>query len=48
MAKETQPLAEVFGHLPTDFNERADRYRKRKLCPFNNKVPNPKTNHNII
>lgn len=40
MAKVTQPLAEVFGQLPTDFSERAERYRKRKLCPFNNKVPN--------
>lgn len=40
MAKVTQPLSEVFGHLPTDFSERAERYRKRKLCPFNNKVPN--------
>lgn len=40
MPKVTQPLSEVFGHLPTDFSERAERYRKRKLCPFNNKVPN--------
>lgn len=37
--KNTQPLAEVFGHLPTNFSERAERYRNRKLCPFNNKVP---------
>lgn len=34
-----QPLAEVFGHLPDDFSEKAERYRKRKLCPFNNIVP---------
>ena len=34
-----QPLAEVFGHLPTDFSTKAKRYRKNKLCPFNNKVP---------
>ncbi|ODS23027.1 hypothetical protein AB835_11095 [Candidatus Endobugula sertula] len=39
MTKVTQPLAEVFGHSPNDFSERADRYRIRKLCPFNNKVP---------
>ena len=38
--KDPQPLAEVFGHLPTDFSEKAERHRKRKLCPFNNKVPN--------
>lgn len=40
MTKSVQPLAEVFGHLPGDFSERAERYRSRKLCPFNNKVPN--------
>jgi len=38
--RSTQPLAEVFGHLTADFSERAKRYRKEKLCPFNNKVPN--------
>ena len=38
--KNPQPLAEVFGHLPTDFSERAKRHREKKLCPFNNKVPN--------
>ncbi len=40
MKKKSQPLAEVFGHLPADFSSRADRFRNRKLCPFNNKVPN--------
>ena len=35
-----QPLAEVFGHLTTDQTDRAERYRSRRLCPFNNKVPN--------
>ncbi len=35
-----QPLAEVFGHLTTDHTEKAIRYRSRRLCPFNNKVPN--------
>ncbi|MFQ5585691.1 MAG: NotI family restriction endonuclease [Thermodesulfobacteriota bacterium] len=40
MKKEQQPLAEVFGHLVTDRSDRAARYRKRKICPFNNKVPN--------
>jgi hypothetical protein len=34
-----QPLAEVFGHLVTDNSDRAVRYRSRRLCPFNNKVP---------
>lgn len=40
MANIGQPLAEVFGHLTTDQTERANRYRSRRLCPFNNKVPN--------
>lgn len=33
------PLAEVFGHSTTNFSARARRFRKNKLCPFNNKVP---------
>lgn len=40
MADTGQPLAEVFGHLTTDHSEKANRYRSRRLCPFNNKVPN--------
>jgi len=40
MANPGQPLAEVFGHLTTDHTEKAVRYRSRRLCPFNNKVPN--------
>ena len=40
MKKEGQPLAEVFGHPPTDFSAKANHYRTRKLCPFNNKIPN--------
>lgn len=40
MADSGQPLAEVFGHLTMDHTERAVRYRSRRLCPFNNKVPN--------
>ncbi len=39
MTKKIQPLAEVFGHLTTDFSPKAMRFRKNKLCPFNNKVP---------
>ena len=39
MKELNQPLAEVFGHLPADFSLKATRYRKNKLCPFNNKVP---------
>ncbi len=35
-----QPLAEVFGHLTIDQTDRAERYRSRRLCPYNNKVPN--------
>ena len=40
MKDPVQPLAEVFGHLITDHSEKAYRYRSRRLCPFNNKVPN--------
>ncbi len=40
MTQHTQPLAEVFGHLIDDQSSKADRYRSRRLCPFNNKVPN--------
>ena len=40
MKDPAQPLAEVFGHLITDHTEKAVRYRSRRLCPFNNKVPN--------
>jgi hypothetical protein len=40
MANVGQPLAEVFGHLTTDYSEKAERYRSHRLCPFNNKVPN--------
>jgi hypothetical protein len=35
-----QPLGEVFGHQIDDFSKKAQRYRRNKLCPFNNKVPN--------
>ncbi|TAL50855.1 hypothetical protein EPN81_01540 [Patescibacteria group bacterium] len=40
MTKHIQPLAEVFGHLVDDQSPKAVRYRSRRLCPFNNKVPN--------
>jgi len=40
MKKHIQPLAEVFGHLVDDQSPKAIRYRSRRLCPFNNKVPN--------
>jgi len=33
------PLAEVFGYPITNFSDEAVRFRNRKLCPFNNKVP---------
>lgn len=35
-----QPLSEIFGFLTTDQSDSAKRYRSRRLCPFNNKVPN--------
>lgn len=34
------PLAEVFGYLYDDMSPTAVRFRKDKLCPFGNKVPN--------
>ncbi len=34
------PLAEVFGFPIDNMSEEAKRYRKGKLCPFNNRVPN--------
>jgi len=34
------PLAEVFGFPANNLSEDANRYRKLKLCPYNNKVPN--------
>lgn len=40
MKQKHQPLAEVFGHLITDQSASANRYRLRRLCPFNNSVPN--------
>ena len=33
------PLAEVFGFPPDNLSEEARRYRKSKLCPYNNRVP---------
>jgi hypothetical protein len=35
----SQPLAEVFGHPVDDQSSKANRYRSKRLCPFNNKVP---------
>jgi len=35
-----QPLAEVFGFPCNNLTNNAARYRKLKLCPFQNKVPN--------
>jgi len=34
-----QPLAEVFGFPICNAGSEATRFRKNKLCPFNNKVP---------
>jgi hypothetical protein len=35
-----QPMAEVFGYRIDDFSPEAQRHRRHRLCPFNNKVPN--------
>ncbi|MBI4234669.1 hypothetical protein HY604_00010 [Candidatus Peregrinibacteria bacterium] len=40
MSKKTNPLAEVFGFPISNNSKKAKRYREKKLCPFNNKVPN--------
>lgn len=37
---ENNPLAEVFGFPIINQSDKANRYRSKKLCPFNNKVPN--------
>lgn len=34
------PLGEVFGFPIENDSSKAQRYRKQKLCPYNNKVPN--------
>lgn len=34
------PLLEVFGFPPSNLSKRAQRYRDKRLCPFNNKVAN--------
>jgi hypothetical protein len=34
-----QPLAEVFGYPIDNFSEDAQRNRRLRLCPYNNKVP---------
>ena len=34
------PLAEIFGFPATDMSASANRHRTKRLCPFNNKVPN--------
>ena len=34
-----QPLAEVFGFPIDNFSPEAQRYRKNRLCPYNNRVP---------
>lgn len=37
---KNNPLAEVFGFPIINTSDKAKRYRDKKLCPFNNKVPN--------
>ncbi|MEZ5059232.1 MAG: NotI family restriction endonuclease [Saprospiraceae bacterium] len=42
MAKNSEirsPLGEVFGFPVSNDSPKAQRYRKQKLCPYNNKVP---------
>ncbi|MBI3717861.1 MAG: hypothetical protein HY252_04635 [Sphingobacteriales bacterium] len=37
---KNNPLSEVFGFPTFNNSDKAKRYRDKKLCPFNNKVPN--------
>lgn len=37
---KTQPMAEVFGFPIDNLSKDAERSRRIKLCPFNNRVPN--------
>lgn len=39
-SKNSNPMAEVFGFPIINDTTKAKRYRDKKLCPFNNKVPN--------
>jgi hypothetical protein len=36
----SHPLAEVFGFPVDNFSPQAQRYRKNRLCPYNNRVAN--------
>ena len=36
----SHPLAEVFGFPANNLSEEANRSRRNRLCPFNNRVPN--------
>jgi len=38
-SKPLHPLAEVFGFPVTNYTKDAERFRRNKLCPFNNRVP---------
>jgi hypothetical protein len=38
--KIKHPLSEIFGFTSSDQSDAANRYRSKRLCPFNNKVPN--------
>jgi hypothetical protein len=40
LIENKSPLGEVFGFPIENEDPKAQRYRKQKLCPFNNKVPN--------
>lgn len=40
MQAKTHPLAEVFGFPTDNASVSAVRHRLKKLCPFNNKIPN--------
>ena len=40
MCVAIQPLAEVFGFPIDNLEKEATRYRKNRLCPFGNRVPN--------
>jgi hypothetical protein len=45
MNTSKHPLAEVFGFTTTDLSSKAQRYRSKRHCPFNNRVPNCTNEH---
>ena len=39
MPMSAHPLAEIFGFSSKNLSDKAERYRKLKLCPYHNTIP---------